>query len=221
MANLNGGDAATGGSGGLVVFGGTAFSYGAAKTVTINRSASGRKTVVVDRDLFLFGTDDYMECPDALDGSLDIDADDSFTVLAVLRTYGSFSGAVIAKRFANQAGQGWQLRGWGHIQRVSFDVGDGDAVATSVVAAGSFDGRVTIASGVLSNTSVIALHDAVAGSPGTRPATSSAVTLPVQIGRFGDATYYTDMEFIGAAIIRRALSVAEIEEIGWTLINST
>ncbi|MCH7637547.1 MAG: hypothetical protein IIA12_07775 [Proteobacteria bacterium] len=41
-----------------------------AATVTINRSATGRKSTVVDVPMFLLGTDDYLEIPDDADAAL-------------------------------------------------------------------------------------------------------------------------------------------------------
>jgi len=58
-------------------------------TVTINRSATGRKTAVVDRPLFLLGTDDYFEVPDH--ANLDFAAGDSFTIAIALRQYGQIT----------------------------------------------------------------------------------------------------------------------------------
>ncbi len=52
-------------------------------TCTINRGTSGKVATVVDRDMFLLGTDDYFVIPD--DGSFDFDQGEDFTILMALR----------------------------------------------------------------------------------------------------------------------------------------
>ncbi len=71
------------------------FSSNAA-TVTVNRSTSGRKSVMVVRPVWLFGTDDYLEV--ANNALLNVGTNEAFTVMAVTRSHGNTSNmALIGK----------------------------------------------------------------------------------------------------------------------------
>lgn len=80
-----------------------------AATVTILRSATGRKTTVVDRTLLLLGTDDYLATADA--SSLDFTHGASFSTVDVIRFHGApAANAVIrAKKADLTTGAGYAV----------------------------------------------------------------------------------------------------------------
>lgn len=182
-----------------------------AATVTINRSTSGRKSVAVVRDVWLFGTDDYLEVAD--NDLLDFGASDSFTMVAVVRqwaTIGSGS-AIIAKANTNSnsatAARYLIRNGTSNTSYLILD--DGVNIDT-------LEGTVTNTPGALSvigesvTTSTIQPYlNGVAGSSSARVAGNLTNSQPLNIGRFF-ATGYADMELLGAAVFRRALTASEI-----------
>ena len=76
----------------------------------INRSSSGLVTTVVDRDMFLFTTDDYFVVPDA--DNLDSGADEEITLLAFAATHvdtGTTTQAIVAKGLVGGASEPFYL----------------------------------------------------------------------------------------------------------------
>ena len=78
-----------------------------AATVTINRSSSGLVSTIIDRDQWLFTTDDFQKIPvDADHPELDFAADEDFTLAAVFRSVDSANNVrLIDKR--GSAGSGY------------------------------------------------------------------------------------------------------------------
>lgn len=189
------------------------------KTWTISRATSGLKTVLVDRPLFLLGTDDYLETPDHAD--FDFGAGDSFSVVTVFRQHHNPTtpgiGAYISK--ATSALRGWRLWQWHNDQAIYFTINDGTinaqddqtppALSTAAIRAG------------VRNTALDILKALVNGvSSGTTPDTTTDTLTnakAVRIGSDPETTNYSDREFMGAAIFRRSLTDAEILEVGQTL----
>lgn len=183
------------------------------QTVTINRSATGRKSTVVDRALFLLGTDDYFEVADHAD--LDFAASDSFTVAVLLRFYGTAANlAIIAKKTALAAEVGWAL-----------DMGTGGVAPEFTIADGtneSVDVAPTITAGVV--TMVAGRRNVAAdqiegfrdgtgsGSPTTDATTATLANSEVlRIGRLsGAGAAQFGGVIIAWALFRRALTDAEM-----------
>lgn len=189
---------------------------------TLNRSASGRKLAVVDRPLFLFGTDDYLEVADQDD--LDFGAADSFTVVVAMRLYNvSTTSVVIAKRtsISGVAGSiGWILTcSTGQVP--TFRIDDGTAIELTSgpgIVAGTQTSLAYVRS--VSLDTIVAYTQAVAGASNPDATAGSFTnTDPLRIGRLsGAGTSYADMEFIAAAIVRRALSDSEVVRLGEELL---
>ena len=191
------------------------------RTWTINRATSGRKAVLVDRPLFLLGTDDYLTTADHDD--LNVGASDPLTVVMALRSHtggvGSFL-ALLAKKAELSTSAGYAL------------YQNNSALALGVVVA---DGTVSrfpsgtpaLASGAAASIALVRDVDVdtitgyvngVAGTPGADTTTATwANALPLEIGRISSAANYSTFEFLGAAIFRRALSNIEIASVGVAL----
>lgn len=201
----------------------TSFTALTGQTVTINRSTSGRKSVAqprrgTGRATFLLGTDDYFEVPaDRVwqHQLLNFGAKDSFTVLAVVRQWGTpvSSGHYIAK--ANTIPM-WKLTSFGTAIQARLVINDGatqvdTAVGASALAAGTLD---AIAATVDRSTQVGTVYqNGTAGTGRSISAVGSlANAIPLSVGR-QTASTYQDMEFVAAAVFRRALTPAEITSI--------
>jgi hypothetical protein len=190
----------------------TTFNALTGQTVTIGRATSGRKSVAVVAPVWLFGTDDYMEVPD--NALLNFGASDSFTALVIFRDWNvsAASSHLIAKKVSGALGAGWYVRR-PLDQTVQLTIDDGTVQRSS--------NKPTVVNGNL--IVAAAIRDSVAGildmyANNTKPASITDTTSGtlansqvLRIGRLsGAGTAYADMEFIAAAVFRRALTSGEI-----------
>ena len=185
-----------------------------AATVTINRATSGRKSVMVTRPVWLFGTDDYMEVAD--NDLLDPAAADSFSVVAVLRRWGdgyaSGAGIIVGKQSAGGSTTGWRL---------GFDTTDVFAFSDGAVQ--SYQTQTKEAAGTLHLLGGVKdeAGDTVGVSKGSTITTATDITTGsmnsstvMQIGRYANATsFYVDAELVAVAVFRTALSSSDLADI--------
>jgi hypothetical protein len=187
-----------------------------AATVTINRAAAGRKSVAVTRPVWLFGTDDYMEVAD--NALLNMDASQSFTVLAVVRQWATPTsyGRYIDKKNGGGIGVGYSLSNeLTNFTSASF-LGDGvtqvGRPGTALVA-----GAASVVIGVTDRTAQTQTTYAnTTASATTSTAALGALTnaLPMRIGvSAASLSSYQDFELLAIAVFRRALSATEIAAI--------
>lgn len=184
-----------------------------AATVTINRAATGKKTAIVDRPMFLFGTDDYMEVADQAD--LNFAAGDSFTLIMTYRGYGAqVNMAKFAKRNVT-TGDGWYLSANSLTPNAQVQGGGG---ATTVVASAPAPTFTSVAIRVNRTTQVIDLFTdgVITDTDSTAAVGTLATTDVLTIGKRN--TLFADFVFIGAVIFRRALTDTEIVQISADLL---
>jgi TolB-like protein len=190
----------------------TTFSALTGQTVTINRSTTGKKTSVVTAPLWLFGTDDYMAVSD--NDLIDFDATQDFTLFAVTRTFtsaGSGNRAILAKQVsaANQAG--YVLIN--NMRQTNIQIRDSSTLVQDSSGTGIADGSLMISTGVVSrSTTTETAYDGTATNGGASISTvtgSLSNALSFVIGRYSNETN-SDMEFVAAAIFRRALTASEV-----------
>ena len=188
------------------------------ETWTVNRAASGRKSVLVDRSLWLLGTDDYFEVAD--NALLDFALADSFSAMAVLRQPSfTASSTLIAKRAASDsaASVGWHIRsGAGTPAQGLTQIADGTNQQSA--ATGSRSAGVTSVVVGVRNTTTDLMQSFLDGTGGATPTDNTTATLAnsevLRVGRLsGAGTYYLDGEVIAAAVWRRALTAAEVTAI--------
>lgn len=194
----------------------TSFTATTGQTVTINRSASGRKAVVVVRPTILLGTDDYFTATDSL-GLLDLGASQDMTAIIVCRHWNATPGfrSLLGNRANGAVPNGWELDNNNGIIQGSVGVSPTPIASTSAGAwtAGSLlvgalirdaAGLRTARNGTLSsNTSTATFYDSTINA-----------SKVLNIGaRWNGTSDYADMEFVAAAVFRRALTAAEIAEI--------
>lgn len=196
----------------------TSFTARTGQTVTINRSTSGRKTVAVVAPVWLFGTDDYMEVAD--NALLNFGASQSFTLVAIHRpwqTQGTNDTLIAKKVNTTNTTQGYSLSaGSTTALQGQSQIGDGSAGITAVSGSRT-SGELTITAVVrnVASDNLIVYLNGSAGSAVTDTTTGSLSNSEVlRIARLsGAGTEYADMELIGVAVFRRALSVSELTQL--------
>jgi hypothetical protein len=182
------------------------------ETWTIARSATGRKAALVDRPMFLLGTDDFLQTPDH--PNLNFGAGDQFTVLAAYRMHSpvpSTGNSVIAKKAGTAATDpGWALQQMPAVNASTARLHHADGASRIFPdSSGSLPfGTVVLAVGRVDASTGEAAIGTTFGTPLARISGSAVNTLPVRVGNFAGA--YADMVFLGAAIFRRALTDAEL-----------
>jgi hypothetical protein len=179
---------------------------------TLNRSSTGRKLCVVDRDLLLLGTDDYLEVADS--PLLDFGVSSNATLVIAVRHYGVSSGSEVlfskrADSFSTTPGYNILIAPGTRDIRTSW--GDGtnnpgatkstafaDGVALLIVARrnGSAD---TIE--VITNSAAASAADSNTGSVDTSAALIIGQQSPGNYGQY---------EFLSGAVFREALSITDI-----------
>lgn len=187
-------------------------------TWTCARTAAGKKLAIVDRAMFLLGTDDYFEIADHAD--LDFAAGEDFTIMLVFRTYAPTETSLILSKRSLSAPPGYDLQLFGG--NVFLTVRDAANAQPSVGAPAA--GELARAAGRRDTTAgeVDALLDGVAGASIADPTTDLTNAVPLRIGRSAGAgsPSYANMEVVAAAIVREALTDAEIVELGTALVGA-
>lgn len=182
------------------------------QTVTVNRSATGRKSVVVERNVFLLGVDDYFEVADS-DG-LDFGVADSFTVVIAARQYGTPSGnnTLIAKKPGELASDvGWQYYLPSGGANSASRLGDGSTAKFATTGDLTRGTTYVFCFVRAAGATLTSYLSGVAGTGQTDTLGTFTNTDALRIGRLsGGGTAYGEFEFFGAAIFRRALTDAEI-----------
>jgi len=188
------------------------FTGDEGKTWTINRSATGAKSTIVDYPMFMLHTDDYLEVADHDD--LDFGASDDFTVLLVGRTYDSGNQHFFFAKKESRANshEGYMIR------KLADDTWGGE-IADGTTEEDHSHGAVTsgtrtemaLVRDVTGNT-VESYQDAVAsGSPTTDDTNDLSSAVPLLVGAGGvTPSNYQDGEFFGAAIFDSALSTDDL-----------
>jgi len=195
--------------------GATSFTATSGQEVTVTRALSGRKTVLVTRPVWLFGTDDYLEIAD--NALLDFGAAESFTAIIVARKWATNpnSVALLSKRadYYTVGDVGWALVS--DSTNAYATLGDGVTQATKGTTLPA-SGTVFCVAQVVdrSGNTVLASMN---GVPSTTQTTATigtlANSLPLRVGRTAASSGYNDMEVLAVAVFRRALSATEIAQI--------
>lgn len=194
-----------------------------AATVTVVRTATGRKTTVVDRSLMLFGTDDYMEAFDHAD--FDIALTDSFTAVVVMRDQRwetGVSAAIIAKKISTGSTiQGWAILRSATADRLTSQLGDGTNTTNPSVdnpGENGIAGLIGFTRDVAADT-VTAYFNGLSASMVDALTGTSGNAEVVRIGRLsGAGASFWDGMFMAAAIFREALTQAQINLVAEELL---
>lgn len=189
------------------------FTAATGQTVTINRSGSTFQSYGVTESGYLVAGN-----PDSFQPSsyslLDFGASDSFTVLAVVRARNTPSAfqVFVAKRTSSGAGY--------TLQRSSVGSNLFGSIEDSSASAVSRNGSSTYVQGNLSTVGLLVDRAAqtIATSSGSVVSATASIAsvgsianaLPLRIGSNAGGGAVVDMEFIAAAVFRRALTSSEI-----------
>lgn len=172
---------------------------------TLNRSATGRKLAVVDRDMLLIATDDFAE---ALDSPLlDFAAGQDFTAVAAVRMFGAPTGYILSKSDGSSSAS-WGLipNTTNRMRALAYDTASQDTNTANNAWA---SGVPMLAAMRRLNGSLYASVGGIVSAASPAVAGSLANAHPLRIGsRVGGA--YNDMEFFGAAVFREALSTVDL-----------
>lgn len=179
---------------------------------TINRSATGLKSTVVDTAMMLRGTDDYHEIPDA--AGLDFAANESFTLMSVVRAYDATPGSdmILAAKKADlttSVGYAFYLDTTGVPTLV---IDDGTNPLAEATGPALTDGHSHVVTAVRDATNITVYTDGVAGTPVLDSTVTTLANAEVlRIGRLsGAGTNYIDGETIAEVLWREALSAADV-----------
>lgn len=194
----------------------TQFVARTGQIVSVNRSTSGRKSVCVVEPCWLFGTDDYMEVAD--NDLLDFGASDSFTILSIVRGWATFNDDTLIGKANTTASTilGYAL----YIDSTQIPQGRyGDGTNRQIVASSTTanTGALTtyaMVRNVASDSAAFYVNTS-ASAPVTDTTTGTIANgNKFAVGRLdGTGANYADMEFVAAAVFRRALTASEIAKV--------
>jgi hypothetical protein len=194
-----------------IIGSGSATTYSAltGQTVTINRSASGKKTAVVTHPVWLFGTDDYMEVAD--NDLLDFAATDPFTLVAIVRTW---SGTTGYRNILSKNGPFSVVPGY-HIYTQNSSVVYAAAICDGTNR--TFANDLTITTGSLTNLNLIRNVSAdnltLSTTAAVTDTTTGSLASTASFFVGGSGSNAPDMELMAAAVFRRVLTSTEIATI--------
>ena len=174
--------------------------------LTLNRGTSGRKLTVVDRDLLLLGSDDYLEVPDS--PLLNFGAGQTGTLVWFGRYYGATVGfmSLMQKKvdgFASDVGYRFNTA---NTDEANLLISDGTNQDNPSYA-GLLPGVASMVSATFTPSRNSVYRGGTILGSGARTAGSLSVSRVLQLGRQGSS--YANVEFIGAAIFREDLSPAQ------------
>jgi hypothetical protein len=182
-----------------------------AATITINRAATGRPALIVDRDTMWVGTDttDWFEVADH--ANLDFAGNESFTVAFYGRVYDATPAAdmvLIGKKddLSTAAGYSVYLDTGGTINGLIAD-GTNTTTASSAVITAGYSFVVTLVRDVTADTLQMYLNGVASGSSQTDTTTATLVNArPLRMGAHSAATpgNYLSGEIMGGAVFRWA-----------------
>jgi len=194
-----------------------------AATVTINRAASGLVSTVVDRPMFLLGTDDYFEIPDH--ANLDFANGDDFTAMVAGRRLiaPTASDKLLDKRVGS-FDQGYKIDFGTTAGRVDVLVEDTAAASAGDTTANTTAGQAFIVALRRDDSTpeLEAFLDGVGtGSPSTTATADLSGNTPLRIGALSAATSnFFDGEIHAVVLWREALSDADVATAGAELVSA-
>ena len=191
----------------------TSFVCTTGQTVTINRATSGRKTVVVTRPVWLFGTDDYLKISD--NALLDFNSTDPFTVVALTRDWGT---AVTVRGLINKGvgptstQRNWSLYNYGTTTFLEIDDAAVRSYTSRPLVAGAFNCAVGVRDIALDQVRLSQGGSTATATDITTSTLENSVSVVIGATNEGGGSSF-DGEVFAVAVFRRALTPAEIAQI--------
>lgn len=186
------------------------------ETWTLNRSTSGRKLAVVDRDLLLLGSDDYLEVADH--PLLNFGATHSMTLVFASRSYGTPAARRIffSKRTDTGSAAGYIMYFDISNRTLIARVGDGTNNVSQPCGSASVAGQVELLGMIVNreNSTISAVTLPTISAASISPVGSMVSAAALAFGAVtGGATNPLDGEFIAGALFREALSAADLRRL--------
>jgi hypothetical protein len=191
---------------------------------TVNRATNGRKSSVVDRTLCLLGTDDFFQVAD--NALLNIGFTDSFTVVAAIRLGNTSTGFPGQNKVVEKANATTYTLGYSCFYNTTFNTSSNVYYAGGVASTPTSSlttpinvpvfrtiirdvSADLIISKIVSNSAILtnSVND---NSTGTG---SNTNVLRIGANSSGVAAQFLDFEFFAAAVFRRVLSDAELNQL--------
>lgn len=189
------------------------FTASTGEVWTHSRAATGRKLAVVDRNMFLFGTDDYLSVAD--DALLDFALADSGTWVWAGRIHGTagYAGAYMSK---SAAGVGYRMAVGSSGRNQLLVFGDG-ASGYQLEGSGEGSAGTSRVHSTIRDTAAdkFRLYENATARTGLSTDTNTATSENASsfyIAKDSEGGY-SHFEFFGAAVFRRALTAAEIAQV--------
>jgi len=183
-----------------------------AATVTINRSGSTYRSAGITTAGYLYPGATNTFAASATD-FLNFEASDSFTLLAISRYWNATAtNRVLIGKVVSSGGVAWSLRKTNNELTTFTNVSDGTNAGVSTASALTA-GTLESGAGVI-NRSTQTVQTYVNTNAASTASTSAVGSLSnlnnFRIGAYANGAFFTDMEFLAAAVFRRALTSSEI-----------
>lgn len=187
-----------------------------AATVTINRSGSTYRSAGITAAGYLYpGATNTFSA--SATNFLDFGSGDSFTFLAISRYWNAMAtNRVLIAKTPSTGGPAWALRKLTNELRNIISVSDGTNSTGMLASPALPAGTLESASGVMNRstqTASIYVNNNTVAVANTSAIGSPSNIHPVRIGAYADGAFFTDMEFVAAAVFRSALTAAQIRQI--------
>jgi soluble P-type ATPase len=184
--------------------------------VTINRSGSTYRSAGITAAGYLYpGATNTFSA--SATNFLDFGSGDSFTFLAISRYWNAMAtNRVLIAKTPSTGGPAWALRKLTNELRNIISVSDGTNSTGMLASPALPAGTLESASGVMNRstqTASIYVNNNTVAVANTSAIGSPSNIHPVRIGAYADGAFFTDMEFVAAAVFRSALTAAQIRQI--------
>jgi len=194
-----------------------------AATVTINRSASGYVTEVVDQPLCALATDDYIYTAD--DGIFDADSGESMTAIVVGRLHDNSSYQVLMSKRSGGVSVGWML-GLTGAAKLSAEIDDGTEISADNLLGLDWDDTppnhgqyafTFLRDDASSEIGAFVAGGATDPDPDTTGDLSNSEEL--RIGAVAGGSLFANITVAGACTIKQALTAQQISDVADALIT--
>jgi hypothetical protein len=181
-----------------------------AYTWTRTLAATGKHIAIVNESKLVFGVDDYLEIAD--NALLDFNTTDDFTVIVSARSHDSSDGLVYFHKVNATPDDGWSLITYLGTATLGTTYANTAPGASAIGALPADGARHVVTYRRIAGSEASVWLNGTEGTPVALLVSQDATTSEVlRIGTAAGA--YADMEFMKAAIFRRALSDAEILQV--------
>lgn len=186
-----------------------------AATVTINRSGSAYRSAGITTAGYLYPGATNTFTASAID-YLNFGASDSFTAIVVSRQANYTATQVLLSKTSSLTAPGYFVRNASG-SPATLTGGFTDPTTQVSISGGTRTAGALVTASMVRNVSTdngIVYTNSTAGTAATDTTTGALTSIEnLSIGKFGSGGNYADMEFVAAAIFRRALTASQVRQI--------